>query len=323
MPMTNYPRGFASGLSLRGMPLLQTHPGEVFWVSNSSVMAPGQTLGSDGNPGTFQRPLATIAGALAKCTASRGDIIFVKPGHAETLTAATSLLFNVAGVAIIGLGAGSMRPTLTYTTANTATIALSAANMSLQNFLFVGNFAAIAAAITVAAGTTPTDFCVEGCEFRDTATNKGFLVAVKCGAEANALDGLQFLGNRIISLQTAATATNAVAVGAAQARLIINDNFVNSTASSTGPALLAAGANVVSNIQIARNRVYKPTTAATGILMASSTTATGLVHDNYAFTLATSAGLAVTASTGLGFAQNFASITGAADKSAIINPAYA
>ena len=323
MPMTNYPQGFAHGLSLRGMPLLQTHPGEVFWVSNSTVLMTGQAAGSDGNPGTFQRPFATIAGALNHCLANRGDIVFVKPGHAETLTAATSLLFDVAGVAIIGLGTGSKRPTLTYTTANTATIGLESANMSIQNFLFVGNFAAIAAAMTVTATGTPTDFCVENCEFRDTATNKGFQVVVKCGAYANALDGLQFLGNRIISLQTAAAATNAVSVGAAQARLIINDNYVNSTASSTGPALLAAGANVVSNIQIARNRVYKPTTAATGILMATSTTATGLVHDNYAFTLATGSGLAVTASTGLGFAQNFVTITGAAEKSAIINPVYA
>lgn len=64
MPMTNYPRGIAQGISIRGVPILQTHPGEVFWVSNSTVLAPGQAAGSDNNPGTFQRPLATLAEAL-------------------------------------------------------------------------------------------------------------------------------------------------------------------------------------------------------------------------------------------------------------------
>jgi hypothetical protein len=30
--MTNFPGGFANGLSVRGMPLVQTQTGKVFWV---------------------------------------------------------------------------------------------------------------------------------------------------------------------------------------------------------------------------------------------------------------------------------------------------
>jgi hypothetical protein len=73
----------------------------------------------------------------------------------------------VAGVAIIGLGAGSLRPTLTFTTATTANIPVTAANMSIQNFLFVANFADIASFFTATGTNTPTDFNVEGCEFKD------------------------------------------------------------------------------------------------------------------------------------------------------------
>ena len=93
--MTNFPSGFAAGLSLRGIPLLQTQPGNVYWVSNGPAGsgAPGPvnlrtTPGSDGNQGTFQRPFATIAYALSKCQHANGDIIFVKPGHQESVNGA-------------------------------------------------------------------------------------------------------------------------------------------------------------------------------------------------------------------------------------------
>src|SRR4051812_22097042 len=94
--MSNFPGGFANGLSVRGMPLVQTQPGKVFWVYNGSALQVGQKNGSDGNRGTYDAPFATILGALAQCTAGRGDIIFVKPGHAETISTAAILLMNTA-----------------------------------------------------------------------------------------------------------------------------------------------------------------------------------------------------------------------------------
>lgn len=158
MPMTNYPQGFAAGLTVRGMPLLQTQPGNVYWVGNSiltSTEAEKTVAASDGNPGTFQRPMATLYGALAKCKHGRGDIILVKPGHREEVTGAatttavtsglgTTLAFDKAGVAIIGLGSGLLRPTIVFSTADTANIPVRASNMSIQNFLFINNFADIA-----------------------------------------------------------------------------------------------------------------------------------------------------------------------------------
>jgi hypothetical protein len=54
------------------------------------------------------------------------------------------LALNVANVAVIGLGSGLFRPTITFSTANTANIPVRASGVSLQNLLFINNFADIA-----------------------------------------------------------------------------------------------------------------------------------------------------------------------------------
>jgi len=134
MPLSNYPAGFTDGVTIRGVPIVMSNPGKVFWVNNSSVLAPNGVGGSDGNDGTYQRPFSTIDKAINSTTASRGDIIFVMPGHAETVALSTSIGFDVAGIAIIGLGKGTLRPTLTMS-AVASSLVFSAANMVLQNFL--------------------------------------------------------------------------------------------------------------------------------------------------------------------------------------------
>ena len=81
---------------------------------------------------TTQLPFATIDYAIGKCTANKGDRIFVLPGHAETLTGAGAITADVAGISIIGIGNGTNRPTLTLSTMAT-TIAVSAANVLMSN----------------------------------------------------------------------------------------------------------------------------------------------------------------------------------------------
>lgn len=157
--MTNYPGGFANGLSVRGMPLLQSQPGSFYWLSNSRTIPAGCVAGSDGNPGTFTKPFSTLAGALLQCQHGAGDVIFVKPGHREAISNATVTALNIAGVAVIGLGSGNRRPTLIFDTAATANIPVRAAGVAIQNLLLIANFADVASlftAATVATGTTST-----------------------------------------------------------------------------------------------------------------------------------------------------------------------
>jgi hypothetical protein len=148
---SNFPSGFPGGVTIRGVPINITNPGKVFWLYNGAAVAAGIRSGSDGNRGDFNSPFSTLAGAVTACTAARGDIIIAKAGHAETISSSTALSMSKSGVAVIGLGAGTARPKFTLDTANTATINVTAANVSFQNCQFVANFLSIAACFTVSA----------------------------------------------------------------------------------------------------------------------------------------------------------------------------
>lgn len=147
---TNFPQSFANGLLLRGLPILQSQPGRVFWLSNGTTLEPGEVQGSDNNRGTFYRPFATLSAAQSFCVPGNGDIIIVKPGHAETISTATALNMAVSDVAVIGMGGGTSRPSFTLDTITTSTINITGNNISFQNCQFVGNFLSIAALFTPA-----------------------------------------------------------------------------------------------------------------------------------------------------------------------------
>lgn len=321
MPTSIFPFGFATGLQVRGMPILQAQPGRVFWVGNSTTLLPDTVGGNNGNPGTYQRPLATLQRGLDLCTANCGDTVMVKPGHAETIADAATLLLNKAGVAIIGLGVGANRPTLTFSTLATANIPITAANIAIQNFLFKANFLDVASVFTATGTNTPTDFSVEGCEFRD-ATSLNFISIVTGNATANSMDGLRFNGNRISSLGTTAL-TTAIKIASATDRVQINDNFGIWAVLNDTAAMLAAGANNITAFEFSRNSISRPNTSTTsGLAISNSGTAwTGQCCDNRIYGLNNTAQIWINTGTKLGFNQNFCPITGAADKSGLINPA--
>ncbi len=323
--VSNFPAGFAQGVTIRGVPIAISHPGKAFWVSNSGVLSDRQIGSSNNNKGTFDQPFSTITGALAQVVANRGDIVFVKPGHAETVAAAAGIVLNKAGVAIIGLGAGAKRPTLTWSTA-TSTVTLAANNMSIQNFLFLGGAATtfVASAFVALTTVVANDFVIDNCEFRDVDATHGFVACVlQGGTTANAMDGLTFTNNKVYRYLTSPPAANtAVVTTAAIDRATFNDNFiVNKTANNNIALGWAFGANGVQNLQMARNRTYSLNTGTTAgeLMSGGSTTSSGLVFDNECFHLAAT-GLIAPVSTKLGFANNKCSITGAADKQPLLNP---
>ena len=102
MAVSNYPNGFQQGLLVRDVPLEIPHPGKVFWVNNSGVLPDQGIAGSNGNPGTYLKPFASVDYAIGRCKANRGDVIYVMPGHSETITAAQGVDFDVAGVTCVG-----------------------------------------------------------------------------------------------------------------------------------------------------------------------------------------------------------------------------
>lgn len=172
MTISNYPRGFAHGVAIRGVPVDVPHPGKVFWVNNSSVLPEGGIGGSNGNDGTYLRPFSTLDYAIGRCTANRGDVIYVMPGHTETITSAAAIDFDIAGVKAIGLGHGSKMAEIEFNHAS-ATVAIGADNVVIENLRFNATITTVGAAIIVEDGV---DYAViRGCLFDvDTAGTDEF-----------------------------------------------------------------------------------------------------------------------------------------------------
>lgn len=294
MAFSNYPNGFVNGVQMRDVPIVQSHPGKVFWVSNSTTLLPGQRGGSDQNKGTFDSPFATLDYAIGQCTAGRGDIIYIKPGHAESVASATAINFDVAGIAIIGLGNGSSRPTFTFTTANTATIPVSANNITLQNCIFIGNFLSIASTFTVAAAA---DFWIDNCVFRDTSAVLGFLSIVTTTVSLNS-DGLRYTNNSRKSDATTSPGPDIV-IANTMSRLKVNGNkSVHTVASNNVAALVEHGALVMTDAEVIGNFVYTVNSdTATGAVLVktTATTGSGFIAHNRVRTLDTAAAILVTA----------------------------
>jgi len=292
-PASNFPGGF-NNVTIRGVPITQSHPGQVYWVSNATPTLPGQIGGSDGNPGTFNAPFSTLEFAITRCTADRGDIIFIKPGHAETISTATALAFDVAGVAIVGLGAGTKRPTFTLGTAATTTIAVSADNVSISNCCFIGNFLGITSAFTVAAAAY---FTIDNCSFTDTSAILGFLSAVKTTVSTNS-DFLQ-ISNCFIKSDATTKAVAPIVVLNTMTGLTLTDNVVIQTVAQNNVSqFLSHAALVMTAALITGNKIYSVNTdSATGafLVTTSAITGSGIIQGNVVRGLDTAAALMITA----------------------------
>lgn len=304
MPLSNFNNGFAQGVAIRGVPILQTHPGKVFWVGNSTAnVLQGHRGGSNGNNGSFGSPYATLAYAVSQCVANRGDIIILKPGHAETISSASALSLSIAGVAIVGLGVGTNRPTFTLDTATTATINVTAANVSIQNCIFTANFADIVSVFTL---TTAKNFTLENVYIKATATNMNFLNVVDTNATTADADGLYIADCKWIEPDLATLGfvkmdgTNAdITFNRNRMVLGVNNNVASCFAIATG--------KIITALQMLDNTLYRlnTDTATGGVLITTDgSTNTGIIARNLVQTADTAGEVLVTASSGFGFFEN-------------------
>lgn len=169
---------FKKNVTVEGVLLGVNQYSSIFYVDSTTG------ANSPGNYGeTYLRPFATVDFAIGQCTADKGDIIYIMPSHSETFTAADGFDVDVAGVSIIGLGNGDDRPTFNFTDVD-ATIAIGAANVTLQNLRFVAGISEIVIGIAIeAAGDGAV---IDNCMFPEPATNTfEFLDAIDLETTAN------------------------------------------------------------------------------------------------------------------------------------------
>ncbi len=159
---------------------MKEHPGEIFFV-DSGHSAASDSSGYGKNP---DKPFATIDYAIGQCTANSGDVIYVMPGHAETVATAAGIDCDVAGIKIIGLGHGAARPTVTLSTVG-STVEIAAASVWIENILFIAS-----AAATIMVDVNAADFTIKGCEFRMATAVTAIDVD---GGSANACDRCRIL----------------------------------------------------------------------------------------------------------------------------------
>lgn len=160
--------------------------GNIFFVN--SVAGTNSASGGQ-NP---DAPLASIAYAFSAglVTANQGDRIYAMPGHIETISGAAGLAASVAGVEIVGIGAGSARPKINFT-ATDSTLTVTAANITIRNILFTGGIDAVVSCLVVSAA----DFLLQNCEYRDVTGQCTAFLLTTAAADRMVIDGLRHDGD--------------------------------------------------------------------------------------------------------------------------------
>lgn len=271
--------------------------GNVFFVSSVTGSATGGY--------TADAPAATITQGLALCTANNGDVIYLGPGHAETISAAAGIAITKAGVTIIGFGTGTLQPKITFDTIISADLDIDAANTTIENVHFTANFADITACIDVNA-----QFCtIRGCRFSETATNMNALIWI-LGGSTTTSSGLK-VEDCIVDDADAAN-THFVSLPGTDRGNIIRRNLIYG---DFGTAAIGAAGNVV-NIQVHDNRIYNAATDNDSCINIA-TAGTGYISNNFVTSGAAQAN-GITAP-GCGKCNNFQGVN-AEDLSALLDP---
>lgn len=232
-------------------------------------------IGHAGTDGTMQNPLTTLDAAFAKCTANRGDRIIVLEGHSETVTGAAGIAHDVAGVSVIGLGTGSLRPAFLMDAGTTVTYAITAADAYIENLRFISGHSNVVACIT----TTKAGTWINGCVFENNTTNEDFLTPIKATSTTdNDSDRMRVTNCRWITSD--ADDLEFIEINANLNGGVFSDNFVVN-AGTASPLILCATGKILTGVLIENNKLQNKMTANELFFSNDGSTNTGLAINNY------------------------------------------
>ncbi|MHC4237496.1 MAG: hypothetical protein ACYSSM_04475 [Planctomycetota bacterium] len=247
--------------------------GKTFYVDSGAS--------ASGNGTSWAQAKSTLDAAVALCTASRGDRIYVAQGHNEALAAADAVDLDVAGITVIGIGGGSLKPTFDYDAATADMFTVGADNVTIVNLRFRVSTNATANAIQIQDGIDY--FTAVDCDFgfAETATDE-FATCIEFNDASNygTVQGCYFDAG-------AQAAVSAIDFNKDTNGTVLVGNVIIGTY-STAPVLGATTAST--NLLIVGNAFYTGGTADTFNLVAAST---GLVADNLVTMNAASAATAL------------------------------
>ncbi len=245
--------------------------GDRYFVDSGATNAANVTNGGS----SPDAPFLTVAFAITQATAGQGDIIHIMPGHAETGAGTDQELWDIskAGVSLIGLGEGDLRPTFTLTD-DGATCVIGAAGCMIKNLRFIANVTDHVAILEVEAAA---DGCViEDCYFADSGSSLDALIMISVATLAVRLviQRNQFVG------AVGGEATDCILFAGNTDATVIRDNLFAGDWKTSG----AIGATAVkcNGMVILRNIVSNADEAA-GLSVKMKTDNTGIIAYN-AFT---------------------------------------
>lgn len=276
------------------------HPGNIYFVhSGTGTNAAGYGLNPDA-------PLASVAYAFSSDLVVSGDVVYVLPGHAETISAAGSITADIAGVQVIGLGVGNARPTFTWS-ATDATIAVSAASVVFKNIRCTCSIDEVVSMWnwTGAAGT------MDAVDYFETTSCQAIQFLTASAASTD------FTVQNCRHQQATAAASNSQWIEFIGARSVIQNNiFVLTQTSNSASKVLSNGTAAV-GLVISNNRIAQ--ISASGIAISIHASSTGIANDNRVTSTGTLAGkIALGGAMGL---ENYVATT--ANKNGILDPVVA
>lgn len=239
----------------------------------------------------------TLADAITACTASRGDVIFLAPGFSLAVTS-SNLSMSKAGVSVIGIGSGSLKPTLTFGATNSR-VNVTAANCVFQNLRFQAGIGDVVTAVLHATAAQNTMYL--DIEFYATSTFN-FINGYTLGA-ANISDGCRWERNYLRTADAGQLAL--VVTAAAHNDLKFYNNYVVHAAAAAG--LLTAGAADLLGLDVKGNFVQTgQTDGSVGVLVITTSTASsGRIVDNDMKTADAAANVAIPIASKVYAARNY------------------
>lgn len=221
--------------------------------------------------------VSTLASGLARCRAGKGDVVYVLPGHTETVSVTTMLDNLVSGTQILGcapFGSGLM-PTFTFSgTTTTAVWTVDDANVTIAGLRFECTGAD--------SMDTPIVWTGAGGRFTGNFVNLGSDTTHDCDVfltVGTGADNMQIISNKFKSLSTAVNTNVILVSGTAVEGVTILDNYMRATLSSATGGMIAVTA-AATNLDIGYNVMRNFVEDGVGIRL-SDVAMTGLIYNNY------------------------------------------
>lgn len=279
------------------------HTGNVFFVMTGGT-------DSSGAGDTPDNPFATIDFAIGQCTANQGDVIYVMPGHTETISAAAGIAQDVNGVSVIGLGEGASRPLITWS-ATASTWTISGSSALIKNIVCTSSVNEL----VVMFSSSASDLTMDAVDVKDPGSS---LEIIQFLLTTNASDNLIVRNCRHSVTTVAASAQLWI-------RLIgcdfpyIHDNVFILTLANDATSATISGDGSVTGFCFQRNVIMQAggSSQASGILMTDG--AVGFSVDNRIYVISAGTVLAINDVGTGGFASETYALDDE-DKSGILSP---